>query len=169
MTILREYDSGRGPERRRPADREYVSFNREAIDAALRVGEAAYEQLGLRDALALGGLEMIRKLREIARRGATYLLGCGEKLEGVHVVDVQVALHTFHHYAGSDASGPLSEDAMARALAAAYVSKERREARELSKCRRIGRRDSDMYEMREEVAQRVERHRAGVLLERAGR
>ncbi len=161
----------RAPERREAESMRPVSVSQEAKDAAVRAAEAAMNQPGfpLAEAIVLGGMEMVRKLRELARRAARYPLAGGQKLEGVHVQDVSVALQVFHHYAGSEAGGPISEDAMARALAAAYASRERREERELAKCRKVARRDSDLVAGLEEVSQRVERHRAAVLLERATR
>lgn len=106
-------------------------MNAEACRAAIEEGRLVFQaQQGLPNALVVGALSMLRKLREIARRGACYPLPSGDRLEGVHPADVTVALQVLARFGGVDEiMGPLAEDAMARALAAVDEARAHRLAR----------------------------------------
>lgn len=149
-------------DRRRP-DRhpESVPVLREAMDAAIAEGRIFFESgQGLPNAIAGGALAYLRKLREIARRGAGYSLGGGrDYLKGVHVADVKVALDEMVKFGGlDDIRGPIIEDAMARALAAVDAARAERLARMASSCRRVDTRariDAELGAARDRAAVRV--------------
>lgn len=146
-------------DRRRPDPHpESVPVLREALDAAIAEGRIFYEGgQGLPNAIAGGALAYLRKVREIARRGARYPLGGGrDTLEGIHPADVQIALAELARWGGEE--GPQAEDAMARALAAVDAARAERLARLATGCRRVDRRarvDAELGVARDRAAVRV--------------
>ena len=113
---------------------ESVVVHPEAKAAAIEVARRLIEGgQGIEVAAVMAGLAMARRHQEIARRGATYPLGNGERLVGVHPKDVKVALDALARHGGVDEiMGPIAEDAMARAIVAIDRSRAERAERAAS-------------------------------------
>ena len=154
-------------DRRRPDPRpESVRLDAEAARAAL--DEAKRVETGMRDGapgcsleslVILAVLAYLRTAKETARRGACFPLRNGTRLEGIHPKDVQVAMSTLQHWGGELITGPEGEETLARAVAAAFASRDRRAAEGRAHHRR---RDPRVAEMVDEVAHRVAVHRTVV-------
>lgn len=116
---------------------ESVVLHPEAAAAAILEARTVIEAgQGLENAAVLAGLAMVRKLQEIARRGARYPLGInGDCLVGIHPADVHVALTELVRWGGDE--GPRAEDAMAKALAEVDKTRaERAQKAATAPCRR---------------------------------
>jgi hypothetical protein len=148
-------------DRRRPDPRpEAVRLDPEAARAAIEEAEIAHKAgIGLANVAILAFLAGLRSLKESARRGACYPLRNGTKLEGIHPADVQAAMSTLQHWGGELITGPEGEETLARAIAAAMASRERRAAEGRAHHRR---RDPRVAAMVDQVAHRVAIHRTVV-------
>lgn len=105
----------------------------EAGRAAVQAYLDGIQYLSWSDSILLACLAYQRHLRE-RRRGYTYVCTNGQQLPGIHPGAVRDALASLSHWGGNE--GPLAEDAMARALAAARAWEARHEAEERAHERR---------------------------------
>jgi hypothetical protein len=154
-------------DRRRPDPLpDSVRLDPEAARAAM--DEAKRVESGMRDGhpgcsleslVILAVLAYLRTAKETARRGAFFPLRNGTRLEGVHPKDVQAAMATLQRWGGELITGPEGEETLARAVAAAFASRDRRAAEGRQHHRRP---DPRVAAMVDQVAHRVAVHRTVV-------
>jgi len=113
-------------DRRHPSSAPAVVVNPEALTEAIAAGAQTFQ--GTRDlnnAIAVACVRLLAVLAAATRRGARFPLSNGKAVE-VHPADVQVAMLELQHHAGGLLVGVRAEEAVARALDAAYNARERR-------------------------------------------
>lgn len=133
---------------------------RAAIDLWRQLRDAVRDGLpgaSEENAIILCVIAYVRTLREAERRGSRFPLSNGTTVEGVHPQDVKEAEAVIQRWGGLVIEGLRGEETVARALGAAFASRDRRLAEGRQHHRR---RDPVVARMVDEVAHRLRVHRA---------